>query len=496
MEQLAAGELPAGAAQQQQLAQSSAELLRSMSGWDGANRSSARGFIYWPGLDAKRELDSYSRRELLVKSRWLRANQGLPNRLVRGLADLIGYLSPWWDSGDEKWDRVIEDHWEERMSSPLAADASGIYSMKELQVELDAAAFGDGDVLPVVIESERSRAAQIMLYESPQVVSPKGLEGSAGWHEGIKLDRFRRHLAYGVRDGDGEKVRIISARDAFWYGHPDALGRVRPPTILARAINHLVDVSEIVADWKLSIKIAAQLGLVMKKQLPGSSGYGAQGFFTGVRNERVTPAAADETEEGGGGAPASDGSDDKDLKVEDFYAGGGVASLPPGMDLVTIQDDRPHPNALALLDFMIRDVAWGVGASPELVYNISGLRGASNRWAGADLGRWIGSRLLRKRSFMRRFCGVWAAKEIREGRVPAPAGGKFWRVDCIPQADLTVDKGRDGKLNIDLVGAKLRSLRTHFGEEGRHWLREMKQIKREEKAILELREVAEEIDAA
>ena len=56
--------------------------------------------------------------------------------------------------------------------SEAAVDASGMYGMQQLQVELDKAAFGDGDVLPVIIEAKGSGAAKLMLYQAPQIVSP------------------------------------------------------------------------------------------------------------------------------------------------------------------------------------------------------------------------------------------------------------------------------------------------------------------------------------
>lgn len=487
---LAAGMLPSGERERQRLALESRAFLQAMSGWDGANQSQDRGWIYWPSMDSRRDLDSYTRRELARKVRWLCANMGLPNRIVKGLADLLGYLTPVWNSGNERWDEEAEAHFADRTASPLAVDRSGVHSIQSLQLELDRSAFKDGDLLPVALESERSGGLLVMLYEAHQVQTPAGQHQESGWEDGVQVDRFRRHVRYALRQENGSSARVDAA-DAMYYAHSDAAARVRPPTILAHAVNHLQDVSEIVADWKLSIKVAAQFGIYLKKTQPGGP-WGAMPFFSDLRNERYAPAATDETEDGGGEAPASDGSEDKDLQVEDLFHGPGILNPPTGTDLATIQDERPHPNAMGLVAHMMRDISWGVGASPELLWDISGLRGANNRWANADLGRWLGCRLLRKRAWMRRYCSVWAAKEMKAGRLSEPgAGARWWRMGFIPQASLTADKGREGKLNLELVEGRLRSLRTHFAEEGLHWQQELRQIAKERREWKELFEAVE-----
>ncbi len=242
--------------------QQAANALKSLSGFDGANNSSRRGWIYWPTLDTKREIDSYSRTELLKKSRWLRANFGLATRICSGLSDLIGYLTPVSMSGDPEWDELADDHWEDRAGSPDVIDAAGQFDIRRMQIELNKAAFGDGDILPVLIRTEAD-GVMLSLYESHQLASPTGADRT--WIDGVKINKFRRHVAYGLREeGDPSKIKTISANDALYFSHPDAAGRIRPPTILAHAINHMIDISEILADVKLTIKVAAQLGLYLK----------------------------------------------------------------------------------------------------------------------------------------------------------------------------------------------------------------------------------------
>lgn len=472
-------ELSEGARNEQAYRQS-VEFLNSMSGWGGAEKGGRRGWIYWPTLDTKRDLDQYTRTELLRKSRWLRANMGLPNRICGGLADFIGYLTPQWNSGDAKWDEEAAALWEDRAVEPGVVDAAGVYGIDEMQVQLNRAAFGDGDILPVIVEGSTG-GAMLALYEAHQLANPVG--SGPGWVDGVRLNKFRRKVAFGIQ---GEKrVGVVSARDAIWYGHPDVAGRVRPPTILAQMVNHLHDVAEITADWKLAIKVAAQWGMYLKTQ--GATGQGGQlgprAVVTGLRDDTARPPETD-----AGTAPAADGSDDKGFKVEDVLTDGGLmVDLPEGRDVGVVADDRPHPNGMNLLSFAIRDCCWASGVSADVLWDIAGLRGANNRLVSSDLARWIVMRALRLRRFMKKFCGVWAAREMAAGRLSEPgAGARFYRVGFIPQSAITADKGREGQLNLKLVGAGMRSLKTHFGEEGKNWMDELKQMAEENAKIKEL----------
>lgn len=447
-------------------------FLKGLSGFDGANQSDRRGYIYWPTLDTKREINTWSRTEMLRKSRALRANFGLANRVCSGLADLIGYLTPCSMSGDEKWDAYADDYWEDRAGEASVIDAAGQFNVRQLQIELNKTAFGDGDVLPVLVKNSTD-GVMLSCYEAHQICNP--VDAHRNWIDGVLINKFRRHVAYGLKDDDG-KVRTISARDALYYRHPDALGRVRPPTILAHALNHMQDISEILADVKLTIKVAAQLGLYLKNNVENAGGHdGPRSLGAALRDETI-----DESEQ-----PAD--APEVTYKVEDVYrAQGGMLNLPRGTDIGTIQDTRPHPNQVSLIEFLIRDICWGVGVSPDILWDIAKLGGANSRISNADLDRWISVRLLRQRAWLKRFRAVWIANEITAGRLSEPAAGApYWRATFVPQASLTADKGRVGALNIELVKNRMRSLQTHFAEDGLDWQRELKQIASERRWMRE-----------
>jgi hypothetical protein len=458
--------------------ESAANFLQALSGFEGANSSSRRGWVYWPTLDTKKELDSYSRSELLKKSRWLRGNFGLATRICRGLSEKIGYLTPLSASGDERWDRISDEHWAERACEAGVIDAAGRYDIREMQIELNAAAFGDGDILPVMVR-QSTGGIMLALYEAHQIATPSNLDPSQirSWVDGVQINKFRRHIAYGLLNTDHQtrEVSVISAKDALYYCHPDAIGRIRPPTILRHAINHMIDISEILADVKLTIKVAAQLGLYIKNQKGNPAGWnGPSGIASHLRNELQ--------EEGTPESPK------RETKVEDFFkAVGGIANLADGADIGTIQDTRPHPNQIGLLNHLVRDIAWGVGVPPEILWDIRELRGANTRLLNADLDRWIAGKLLRQQGWMRRFRAIWIANEIEAGRLEEPpAGAKFWKCTWLPQASITADAGNMGKLNIEFVKNHMRSLATHYGEQGLDWQQELQQISKERKELQSL----------
>lgn len=464
----------------------------SGNGWEGAGWSHRRGFVYWPTLDTKKELSRYTRRELLAKSRWLRANFGLANRICGGLADLIGYLTPQAMTADEEWNDEAEALWGDRAGQPGVIDAAGKFDYRQLQIELNRAALGDGDILPVWSQSEGG-GLMVALYEAQQLCSPPMDDATAwsadsepkGWHDGVKVNRLGRHIAYRVADPDEPgRGLVINARDAAYYAHYDAPGRVRPPTVLAHAINHMVDISEILADTKMAIKIAAQIGIYLRNQPGGGAGaMGARAMFSGLRDE--TMSDGDST------------TSDPILKYDDVVTGGGtIPNLPDGTDIGVIRDDRPHPNQVALMEYLVRDIAWGVGVAPEILWDISALRGANNRLVNADLQRWIGAKQLRLRGWMKRMWVVWCAKEMAAGRLRQPRDPRWWAVTFLPQASLTADKGREGKLNIELVAANMRSLATHFAEEGKDWRAELMQIAKEKRMLGELGIAMREIGGA
>ena len=444
-------------------------------GYDATSASTMRGYIYWPTLDTKKEIGSYTRTEILRRSRALCENIGLAGHLIECMADLIGYLTPMAATQDAEWNELANASFRDKQSIPDVFDAAGKFSFWEYQLKIDEAAFRDGDVLPVLTET-LSGTARIATYEAHQIANPYGSAIGSEWNDGVKINRFGRHLSYSITDpADRTQLRTINAGNCIYYGHFKKMGHVRPVSILRAAINHLVDIGEIVRDVKYGIKVRNQIPLTVESQLGTNFQSNSTQAIVGQVRSKSMPTTD------GSGNPAT-----AKLNYEEIMAGGNIPRLAPGQTLKALIDAAPHPNQLALLDWMVRDISWGCGLPPEIVWNMEKLRGANNRLLNSKLQRWIGARLLHKKNFVRRFWVYHVAKEMKAGRLQTCRDPEWWKVAMLPQESMTADKGREGKLNIDLVANRMMSLQEFFALSGKHWLDEIRQMASEDSKLREL----------
>lgn len=441
------------------------------SGYDAARHSTARGYVYWPTLDTRRELDEYSRLQLLKKARYLYTNVGFARRIINGLSNMVGYLTPQAQTGDAALNETLEAAFENVALNPSVFDARGRENFYDLQISLTRQRLRDGDCLIVLTEAP-SGSARLMPYESHQIGNPSGTTdhttGSREWIDGVKINKFGRHLAYRIIDPESTASRqtalTIDAVNAIYYADTERLGQVRAATALYHAVNNLLDTTEINAAVKLGIKTSQQFGLLVtdtEAAAPGS-----------LREALTTTTTA---------------SGHRVSAESIFSAGGEIAHLNPGQTVSTIHDSRPHPNQMALLDYLARDIAWGVGVSADLLWSIDRLGGANTRYILADAHRWISAEQDRLAT---RFCQrVWAyvlAKEAKRGAITLPDGLPWWKVKWVRPERITVDRGRDGKLQIEQHRAGMLTLSSYYDELGLDWREEIKKLVEERSYIREV----------
>ena len=221
---------------------------------------------------------------------------------------------------------------------------------------------------------------------------------------------------------------------------------------------------EVVGDWKHAIKMSAQVGL---QRISSSAGQGARGLQSALTTQTV------------GGST---------INVEEMKRGGMVADAADGSRLEVLHDQRPHPNQMELLNFMVRDISWGIGLSPEVLWDLAKQTGPSQRYLMAETQRWIKHEQDRLRDACQRFWTYFVAKEIKNGNLPNPPANWWW-AEWIPQADMTIDRGREGNLDLSMFEAGLMTLNTLKSKAGIDWEADAEQRARE---IVRLMEIEQE----
>jgi hypothetical protein len=435
---------------------STASLPFGFTGWAtnghlAAATSRNRGYIYFPQLDTRREISSYTRIEILRKARWFCANHGLPRRIVYGLSRLAAGtgLTPHALTDDPEWNKDAERYFAGRAESPFSFDVGGRFDFYSSQPFALACQYRDGDH-PTVLTASATDQAMFAFYEGHQVGSGDGTE-EQGWFDGVRVDGNNRAALYRFL-GDQNKQTDVSASNVLFLAEYERAGQSRSTSIIEHAAAHLHDSSDILSFVKTGVKLNNLYGYWIERK-EGTSG--------------PTPY--------GGGAsngPTSrvDLCDGNKITLEHIIGGGAIPELDPGVSLKFNSSAHPHPNQLGLLDYLIRDIAWGCGVSPDLLWNIAALGGANTRFVLADAQSWIEKE---QEKLIRLYCQrVWLytiAKGMKSRQLRACKDPQWWRVGWIPPPRLTVDFGRDGKLYIEQNRSAMLTLKTIYGWQGQDW---------------------------
>lgn len=439
--------------------------MSAMSGYDGANWwSTNRGYVYFPTLDSRKDLDSYSRYELIKKSRWLYINSGFATRIIDGIANMVGALTPVPLTDDREWNQLALKSFNNSAGADLVFDVSGKFNFWSAQVMLTKLRLLDGDILAVLTESVDSHMARIMFYEGHQIGNYTDDGGDTQWNDGVLTTPQNRAIAFRViEDADPLRNAIdpttksvdIPARDAILCCQYHRPGRSRGEPALRHAINHLLDRAEIIGFVKTGIKNAAQVGYQITKN---AALFGSdltletlKGTGAGVKNQTL--------------------ADGTKIKVEDAYRGGKILEMDPGEEIKLLLDQRPHPNQVEALDYLARDASWGLNCSSDILWNMAKLGGATARFVLADAQQGVvePQQELNADQFCSRFWVYYIAKELKTGRLRPCQDPEWWKHGWQPQQKLTVDITRDGRLFIDIHKSGLISLKRYHAIFGNNW---------------------------
>ena len=244
---------------------------------------------------------------------------------------------------------------------------------------------------------------------------------------------------------------------------PESASAVRNAPTLQHSINHLLDEMELLALEKHAVKDNCDIARVLKTERGELDEDGD--FSIGNRN------AQGEVSEPG---------------ALQRIVGGKLVALKPGESLDSFQPNRPSPTFTGFLEHLRRDSA--LGHIPfEFAADSSKIGGAGVRLVVAKADRRFSYRQL---ILIERFLKpVWcfiigdaiATRQLAEVE-------NWTKVAFTTPRRITVDAGRESQQNRSDVEMGIKTLHSHFAEQGMDFSEEMEIRARNARALLDLAE--------
>lgn len=430
--------------------------LFSSSGYENANASRRRGKV--PGAaptDAKKELTSYTRTELVRRSRYLNKNSGFAREMV---ADMAIYstgdgIRPQAMSDDLAWNKAAEDYFSRWA---VRAEITQRFSFEECQHLVCRGLDVDGEYFCLKVRDRFGRP-RLQLIESHRIGD---VAGSGETVDGIRLDSYGAPLAYRLILDDNT-TRDIPASAVMHVFEPEAASGVRQPPTLQHSINHILDEMEMLALEKHAVKDNADIARIIKRNNGGLEDISDFGVGSGTPD-----------------APAS--SDPVSLQK---IVGGKIVALQPGESLDSFQSNRPSPVFTGFLEHLKRDAAAGM-LPYEFVLDAGKVGGAGIRLIVAKADRRFSYRqMILIQRLLRPTWGYVIADAIDRGELPAVANWHL--VSWVCPRRVTVDAGREAQQNRADVETGLKTLSDHYSELGMDFREELERRAQDAKAILD-----------
>lgn len=450
-------------------------------GFTGADRSSSsRGYVVFPQLDTRKEINAHNRTEIMRKARWGYNNDPFMKRCVDGIARHIGFMMFQPHTPDAEWNQLAKRVMMDIAMSRERFDRTAKHNFFSYQLQLGRLQLKDGGSLTAPVLGADG-VTKVLCYEAHQIGDQIGKRGESDprWFDGVLTDRQNKALAYRVlHPNDTDKSTILQAGQAFHFARYERPGQNRGMSALHPVVNAALDVREIQNDMTLAIKTRNLIGFY----LGGRDGdepkvKGSQAIQAAMKQYRRENASDGDTDPGEG---------DEDLAYEDVFGGGNIPAFGE-LEPKVLESAQPHENEMSFLNWKIRGMSNSLEFPPELLWDIGNLNGNTQRWLAADVQEVVE---MRRMEMLIPFCQWWWFHTmgslialgpdnggIRAPKIPKDQEGLigWWSVDWIPPKKKTIDRGRDGKINLDERRALLRSLDNHFSEQQLDWTSEIDQ---------------------
>lgn len=438
--------------------------LLNLSGFESANPSKSRGWL--PGgnpRDAKEEMTSYTRRDLMKKSRYHAKNSGFYREYIADM-EMYSVASGIWpraQTKDPDWNKKAEEYFKTRFG--FRADITGRFSFAECESLVCRAVDIDGEVFVVKVKDRFGRP-RIQLIESHRCQD----DGTLDTVDGIKLDRFGAPAYYMIRHGDGTTFRKIPASAVMHIFEPEYISAVRNAPPQQHSMNNMQDVAELLALEKGAVKSISDIAHILTTE-------------AGEVDENSDYVVKVSDDEDGDGEPTDPGYIEKIL-------GRKTVAVKQGEKLDAHESKRPSPTFTGFLNYLDRESAGG-GLPPEMISDPSSIGGAVVRLVTAKAQRRIEKRQQAIINRMVTQCWAYVIGWAIDNGELDPIEGWYKCKSGTPRK-LTVDAGRESKENRADVLAGLKSIDDHFDEQGKDAEEELRSRAKTAKLVLDLAEDA------
>lgn len=428
-------------------------------------------------IDSRREVTYRTRIELVKKSRWLSNNLGIYRRFTNGTARYAvgcGIVhSP--ATEDKPWNVLADSYFDDWASNEVICDVRGRINFWKMQKSLCQAMIRDGDGFAIKVGNGTQTLPsgknvpglpQLQWLESNYVANLQNYSSingvdDEGFKDGIRSNSFGKVAAYRVLQDTQPNLydlrdSLIIPADAMRHVYDaERATAIRGLPWAYHGMNSALDIMDAVSLEKAAWKLHSTLAGSIKKK----SGDAGKGSFSG--DLLKVPGTT------GDGKP-------RVIAYENFASGAAILQLGLDEEFELFSSKRPNTAFAEFVNFLVRDMAWGFGVSPEFMWSVAGLTGPNSRLVIEDCNWFFEEVQDLIVNLLCRPIYTWViSRAIIRGELPECKDPNWWRCHWQGPAKVTIDEGRAGILELAQIDAGLGTREEFWAKRGRGGRKQM-----------------------
>ena len=399
--------------------------------------------------------------EMLIK-RLIRNEIGGGLQLQASPNEDILKISP---EKSQEWASITENYWNTYTKDPYIIDYKKKNNLPELHAKARLTAIISGDVLIMLRINPATNAQCIELIDGCNIQTPMGYVPKGGNKiiHGVELDNKGRHVAFHIRNNDGEEVRIPaygekSGRLIAWlvYGSTERLfDDVRGEPLLAKMFYSLKELDRYRDAEQRAATLNAIIPLVVERTAPG---YSSPSFINGATRSGSTTGDANAN---------SVGSDANSVNYAGFNPGMTVFSN-ANEKITSFNTQRPNVNFGKFEEIIFNLFCATLEIPPEIGRLYFQSSYSASRQADNEFKKYLEYRVIQNgREFLKPIYDEWIVQMSLIGKLNNPQLITAWRandwliynswLDCewIGSARPSVDVLKDAQSAVLMIANNL-----------------------------------------